>query len=157
MSRCGGFTDKRMAGRWEAHFIHHYENGVVKYRYEYYRMANNQFLAVTTNVLDLVGGLAYNMTPAEEEKPLRWEFASLLSKAFDHMTWPRSLDFPWPHISVVCFRADHIVFFSARFLLAAATAVVMHRPIFRWPLVLFGGTSFDHIIDHSAERTAWKQ
>jgi len=28
---------------------------------------------------------SYNTTPAEEEKPLRWEFDSLLSKAFDHM------------------------------------------------------------------------
>ena len=27
---------------------------------------------------------SYNTTPAEEEKPLRWEFAPLLSKAYDH-------------------------------------------------------------------------
>ena len=36
-------------------------------------------------VLDNLPGKSYNTTPAEEEKPLRWEFASLLSKAFDHM------------------------------------------------------------------------
>ena len=31
--------------------------------------------------LDKARFLSYNTTPAEEEKPLRWEFASLLSKA----------------------------------------------------------------------------
>ena len=35
--------------------------------------------------LDKLVFSSYNTTPAEEEKPLRWEFDSLLSKAFDHM------------------------------------------------------------------------
>ena len=34
--------------------------------------------------LDKLVFLSYNTTPAED-KPLRWEIASLLSKAFDHM------------------------------------------------------------------------
>ena len=37
-------------------------------------------------VLDNLSNKSYNTTPAEEEKPLRWKLASLLSKAFDHMT-----------------------------------------------------------------------
>ena len=41
------------------------------------------------------------------------------------MAWPRGFGYSWPHISVGCFRADHIVFFSACFLLAAATAVLI--------------------------------
>ena len=36
-------------------------------------------------VLDNLSNKSYNTTPAEEEKPLRWAFASLLSKAYDHM------------------------------------------------------------------------
>ena len=36
-------------------------------------------------VLDNLSNKSYNTTPAEEEKPLRWEFASLFSKAYDHM------------------------------------------------------------------------
>ena len=48
--------------------------------------------------------LSYNTTPAEEEKPLRWKFASLLSKAFDHMDWPRGFGSYWPHISVGGFK-----------------------------------------------------
>ena len=36
-------------------------------------------------VLDNLSNKSYNTTPAEEKKPLRREFASLLSKAFDHM------------------------------------------------------------------------
>ena len=107
--------------------------------------------------LDKARFLSYNTTPAEEEKPLRWEFASLLSKAFDHMAWPRGFGCFWPHISIGCFRADHIAFFSVCFLLAAATAHLILWSIFRWPLVLFRGASFDHILDHSAEWTTWKQ
>ena len=43
------------------------------------------------------------------------------------------------------------------FLLAAATAVLMLWPIFWWPHFRFRGTSFDHILDHSAVWTTWRQ
>ena len=55
------------------------------------------------------------------------------------------------------FGLTTLCFFSACFLLAAATAHLMLWPIFRWPLVFFRGASFDHILDHSAEWTTWKQ
>ena len=35
MSRHGESIYKRKDGRWEARYIHHYENGVAKYRYLY--------------------------------------------------------------------------------------------------------------------------
>ena len=35
MSRRGESIYKRKDGRWEARYIHHYENGVAKYRYLY--------------------------------------------------------------------------------------------------------------------------
>ena len=97
--------------------------------------------------LDKVPILSYNTTPAEEEKPLRWEYASLLSKAYDHMAWPHGFGSSWPHISVGCFRADHTVFCSSAFLLAAASARLMVWPIFRWPHLHFRGASFDHILE----------
>ena len=96
--------------------------------------------------------LSYNTTPAEK-KPLRWKFASLLSKAFDHIAWPRGFGSIWPHISVGCFRADHIVFFSAYFPLAAATARLMLWPIFRWPHINHSALGFDHIFDHKQNRS----
>lgn len=35
MSRKGENIFKRKDGRWEARYIHHYENGIAKYRYVY--------------------------------------------------------------------------------------------------------------------------